>query len=298
MASPLEYYYYLMETKGDPRTNEWFLMSSPGPLLTIIATYLYFCVWAGPNFMKDRKPFEMKGIIKLYNLVQVILSVLLVYEGLQGGWGHNYSFACQPIDFSEDPRAKRMAGAVYFYFICKLTELLDTVFFVLRKKMNQVSFLHLYHHSLMPVCAWVGAKFLPGGHGTLLGLINSFIHIIMYSYYLVASLGPQYQKYLWWKKYLTAMQMVQFCIIAVHNFQVLFRQCDYPKFIAFLLGMQAIFFFYLFGSFYYRTYVKPTHAPPPKEIVNAATTRKNSDGDGSAVTIANGTGKAKKTKAN
>lgn len=92
-------------------------MSSPGPLLTIIATYLYFCVWAGPNFMKDRKPFEMKGIIKLYNLVQVILSVLLVYEGLQGGWGHNYSFACQPIDFSEDPRAKRVSNHVIFNLI-------------------------------------------------------------------------------------------------------------------------------------------------------------------------------------
>lgn len=48
-----------------------------------------------------------------------------------------------------------------------------------------------------------------GGHGTLLGLINSFIHIIMYSYYLLSSLGPQYQKYLWWKKHLTAMQMVR-----------------------------------------------------------------------------------------
>lgn len=74
--------------------------------------------------------------------------------------------------------------------------------------MNQVSFLHLYHHSMMPICAWIGARFLPGGHGTLLGLINSFIHIIMYTYYLLASLGPQYQKYLWWKKHLTAMQMV------------------------------------------------------------------------------------------
>lgn len=38
-----------------------------------------------------------------------------------------------------------------------------------------------------------------GGHGTLLGLINSFIHVIMYAYYLLAAMGPQYQKYLWWK---------------------------------------------------------------------------------------------------
>nr|CAD7451027.1 unnamed protein product [Timema bartmani] len=100
-----------------------------------------------------------------------------------------------------------MARACWCYMICKVVELLDTVFFVLRKKNNQISYLHLHHHTLMPVCSWIGVKFLPGGHGTLLGVINSFVHIIMYSYYLFAGLGPQFQKYLWWKKHLTTMQM-------------------------------------------------------------------------------------------
>jgi len=31
----------------------------------------------------------------------------------------------------------------------------------------------------------------------------------MYSYYMLAAIGPQMQKYLWWKKYLTVLQMVQ-----------------------------------------------------------------------------------------
>lgn len=30
----------------------------------------------------------------------------------------------------------------------------------------------------------------------------------MYSYYGLAALGPQYQKYLWWKRYLTRIQLV------------------------------------------------------------------------------------------
>lgn len=38
--------------------------------------------------------------------------------------------------------------------------------------------------------------------------INSFIHVVMYSYYGLAAFGPHMQKYLWWKKYLTIMQMV------------------------------------------------------------------------------------------
>lgn len=53
---------------------------------------------------------------------------------------------------------------------------------------------------------------------------------------------------------------IQFAIIFFHNFQVLFRQCDYPKFIAFLLGTQAMFFMYLFGSFYKKQYLSNNKA--------------------------------------
>lgn len=60
----------------------------------------------------------------------------------------------------------------------------------------------------MPISVWFGVKFTPGGHSTFFGFLNTFVHIIMYAYYLVAALGPQYQRYLWWKKYLTALQMV------------------------------------------------------------------------------------------
>ena len=39
-------------------------------------------------------------------------------------------------------------------------------------------------------------------------MLNSFIHVIMYSYYGFAAMGPVVQKYLWWKKYLTQLQLV------------------------------------------------------------------------------------------
>lgn len=55
-----------------------------------------------------------------------------------------------------------MARAVWLYYMCKIIELLDTVFFVLRKKQNQISFLHLYHHTLMPFCGFIGVKYFAG----------------------------------------------------------------------------------------------------------------------------------------
>ncbi len=39
--------------------------------------------------------------------------------------------------------------------------------------------------------------------------INSGIHVLMYGYYGLAAFGPKIQKYLWWKKYLTIIQMVK-----------------------------------------------------------------------------------------
>lgn len=74
-------------------------------------------------------------------------------------------------------------------------------------KGSSIFFLFLFIR-LYEWAVWFGVKFTPGGHSTFFGLLNTFVHIIMYTYYLLTAMGPQYQKYLWWKKYLTALQMV------------------------------------------------------------------------------------------
>jgi len=42
----------------------------------------------------------------------------------------------------------------------------------------------------------------------LAAIINSFVHVVMYAYYALASLGPPAHKYLCWKKHLTRLQLV------------------------------------------------------------------------------------------
>ena len=65
--------------------------------------------------------------------------------------------------------------------------------FIARKKFDHVSVLHVVHHGLMPLSVWPGLKFIPGGHASFFGLLNSFVHIVMYSYYMLAAMGPAYQ---------------------------------------------------------------------------------------------------------
>ncbi|KAK3930366.1 Elongation of very long chain fatty acids protein AAEL008004 [Frankliniella fusca] len=244
----------LVKENEDPRTKDWFMMGSPWPLVGLLVVYVYTTTSLGPRLMQNRQPFKLTGVLITYNFLQMIGSAMLFWEGLDAAWLRDYDYKCQPIGTSTDPQALRMAGAVWWYFAFKIIELLDTVFFVLRKKNNQLSFLHMYHHTMMPVCAWVGTKFAPGGHGTFIGLVNCLVHVVMYFYYMLAAI-PGTQRYLGWKPWVTIVQLVQFVIVFFHASQPLYRQCDYSKVLAGILTVNSVLFMYMFGSFYYRTYI-------------------------------------------
>uniref|UniRef100_A0A0C9Q1Z9 Elongation of very long chain fatty acids protein n=2 Tax=Fopius arisanus TaxID=64838 RepID=A0A0C9Q1Z9_9HYME len=207
VANLIHGYRDLMDNKSDPRVAHWAMMSSPLPTMAICISYAYFSRVIGPRMMENRKPFNLRRILIVYNFIQTIFSSWIFYEFLMSGWAKGYSFRCQPVDYSNNPLALRMASTCWWYYFSKFTEFFDTLFFILRKKNQQVSTLHVIHHGVMPFSVWMGLKFAPGGHSTFFSLLNTFVHIIMYFYYMVAAMGPEYQKYIWWKKYLTSFQM-------------------------------------------------------------------------------------------
>lgn len=57
----------------------------------------------------------------------------------------------------------RITRLSYFYFLLKIVDLLDTIFFIMRKKNNQVTFLHVYHHAGMLMGGYVYLKLYSGG---------------------------------------------------------------------------------------------------------------------------------------
>ncbi|CAG9772895.1 unnamed protein product [Ceutorhynchus assimilis] len=252
---------------SDPRTSNWPLMNNPIPTILMVLTYLYVIMFLGPRLMANRKPFKLREVLVVYNGFQVLLSSYMMYEHLASGWFWDYSYKCQPVDYSNSEKAMRMARLCWIYYISKLTEFADTVFFVMRKKDSQVTFLHVYHHSLTPMETWILTRFIAGGHGTLQNLINNFVHIFLYFYYMVAAMGPEYQKYIWWKKHLTTVQLVQFMIVFAHSAQLLFNDCGYPQFMGLLLMLHSLIFFVLFANFYYQTFTaKKNKKAPQKEI--------------------------------
>lgn len=231
-------------------------MGSPWPVIFLTISYLYFVKSLGPRLMKNRPAFNVDSVLRLYNLLQIILCTTFVKLTYDLDWGRKYRIFCEPLDYTS-PKGLHVAKLMYSYFLLKVLDLCDTVFFVLRKKKNQVTFLHLYHHIMVLLVVWVVAKFLPGGHASAVGYVNAFVHVVMYSYYFVTSTWPEYKENLWWKKYITQLQMVQFVFLTVHCFSALFiKDCDYSLIMAGIIGTQNFILFVLFYNFYKKTYLK------------------------------------------
>nr|CAD7409888.1 unnamed protein product [Timema poppensis] len=153
----IDWYDFVFFKLADPRVKDWPLIGSPVYLLVIVALYLFFVLVAGPKFMENRRPYDLKKIIAVYNILQVLANAYLFYGTLTSGWTDKIGLGCYPIKYEDDPDLK-LAGMVWKIFILKIVDLLDTIFFVLRKKSNQVTFLHVYHHVSTIAISLLGAK--------------------------------------------------------------------------------------------------------------------------------------------
>lgn len=240
---------------GDKRTDPWLLVYSPVPVSLIFLLYL-LVVWAGPRLMKHRDPVDLRLVLIVYNFAMVGLSGYMFHEFLVTSWLSNYSLLCQPVDYSTRPLPMRMARVCWWFFFSKVIELSDTIFFILRKKNNQLTFLHVYHHATMIFNWWLGIKYVAGGQSFFIGLLNTFVHVVMYSYYGLAAIGPHMQKYLWWKKYLTSLQLVQFVLFIVYTGNNLLTDCDFPDSMNALVLGYCITLIILFSNFYFQSYLK------------------------------------------
>lgn len=91
------------------------------------------------------------------------------------------------MDYEVTEPKMKLVYITYMYFLLKIIDLLDTVFFVLRKKNNQITFLHIYHHAGMVFGTYISCKFLTGE-------LNEDISCVILKHYLFLTQGatPRY----------------------------------------------------------------------------------------------------------
>ena len=70
---------------SDPRVASYPLMDNPVWNTVSVLLYLYIVYYGGPAFMKDRKPFEFRKFLFVYNMALVVLSGWMFYEVSYGG---------------------------------------------------------------------------------------------------------------------------------------------------------------------------------------------------------------------
>lgn len=131
----------------------------------------------------------------MYNLYQAVLNAWCVVMFIYEVWTLGMPVWGSTVDTS--PKGYRLGFLIWVHYNNKYIELLDTTFMVLRKKNNQISFLHVYHHCLL-IWAWFAVcKFAAGGDAYFGALANSFIHVVMYSYYLMSLLVRDFSVHPW-----------------------------------------------------------------------------------------------------
>ncbi|CAH0391173.1 unnamed protein product [Bemisia tabaci] len=163
---------------------------------------------------------------------------------------------CKYLGRRDNPYFMPVLTGVWYFFMSKLADLLDTIFFVLRKKQSHITFLHVAHHVNMLVLSWAFLKYMKDEHAILAGVLNSFVHIWMYGYYFLAALGPSVQKYLWWKKHITQLQISHFVIILGYLGVLLWNGCEMLISLTIYIAATASGFLYFFLKFYFDTYYK------------------------------------------
>lgn len=270
MPSSMQYVLYdFWEMFHNPELNKFALFNGgPWLLLFFVTNYLYFVLRAGPKMMESREAYNLKPLIRVYNFGMVIFNAYLFYHASPF---LNFGLYCWGCQRGLQPMVNESIPIVWLVLVSRFFDFFDTIFFVLRKKFSHVSFLHVFHHSIIPIGFWVGVKFAFFPVCCFIPYLNLCVHVIMYSYYGLSTFGPAVQKHLWWKKYLTRLQICQFLIALVHSLQPLYlRSCTFPTIFVYGQTAGAMLFLWLFMSFYINAYTKRNSAAAGTQQVAAS----------------------------
>ena len=151
LCSLLSYYVWNEVTKmaeqakqvpyQNPIKEVWY--SGPVFFSILYLSTLYF----GKKYMADKKEMKIKPYIFVYNLYQCIFNVvtvtLMLHEVYSNPWFKGQLWGNYE---QKDSNGFRIEVLVWIHYNNKFAELLDSLWMILRKKNNQLSFLHCYHH--------------------------------------------------------------------------------------------------------------------------------------------------------
>jgi len=211
------------------------------------------------SLLRNAQPMKFKALMTAHNFFLSISSVLLLVAIAR----HILPFLWQNGLFAAVCNQTVMADndvefLFYVNYLLKIYELVDTYFIVLGH--YPLGFLHVYHHPMTLLLTYSQLYDASAVQWVPITL-NLIVHSVMYYYYGMTALGHK----VWWKKYVTTLQITQFVLDVVAVYYCTWRVVAYGDCFG---GVASAYFgcavlssyLLLFIQFFYETYLKKEKA--------------------------------------
>ncbi|CEL95413.1 unnamed protein product [Vitrella brassicaformis CCMP3155] len=184
----------------------------------------------------------------VYDVVQVGLCSVMLFQTIDVCWREGYKFYQNPFR----THGAGLAPVLWLFYVSKVVDFFDTVFIVVRGKWRQLSFIHVYHHLMTFVVYWISVQTAYDSDIYLTIAANSFVHVVMYFYYLMRTLDVPVPRVI--KKNITNLQILQFIMMEVQGFSMLVFGTPFPIRVCLLYCSYVGTLLVLFVDFAVRTY--------------------------------------------
>lgn len=219
--------------------SESYWMSHWSTPVSFSIIYLLFVLYANANIqskLRDKVSLWCRNsaIFRLFSIIHnaflilfsafIFLGVLYDSSNYIKQKGIHYIF-CPPLAKENEIIKGRVYFWSYLYYCSKYYELIDTLLIALKGK--RIIPLHAYHHLIMLPTMWLcfNGNLIASLFG--LSILNSFVHIVMYTFYFCSVLNIPWSTY--WKRWITKIQIMQFVIGAVGGSFFLFVYIQHPS---------------------------------------------------------------------
>jgi hypothetical protein len=221
--------------------------------MTISFTYIYSIMFIQRYMRKRNAVVIPKSVLLIHNFGLAALSAYMTWGALNIALSQaRYKLTCNITSMATPTQMIALRDIIWIFYVSKIWEFLDTIFMALRKKNNQISTLHLYHHYSIFLIWNFNLTYGPIGEMWQSVFLNSLVHVIMYTYYGLSTLGIRP----WWKRYITQFQMFQFGCFIAQSVYLLYTQCYDGVYVRLWAtnGLYAASLLGLFVNFYVKSY--------------------------------------------
>lgn len=185
---------------------------------------------------------QIETFITIYNNLQILLSGIMSIIGL-------YIFSTNldnPLLLNNYEPNTIIQNFLLLHAFSKIFDFMDTIILIVTNK--PFTILHTYHHITIGL-VWFYVRNCNTNSVYFGAMLNSIVHILMYSYYNYSNLLKPF------KSYITSIQLCQFVLCIIHA--IIFYLYSSEKYIyyAYFQILYQVSMIILFSNFYYNTYL-------------------------------------------